>query len=113
MLDEMVGGWIAQRDFEAVMRDFEAAGAALAPIYDISQIVVDRQFAPIEDAISPVFVGVVARDHIAVAAAGDEDPNGITEFSIKLLDELFNCMPSWADLVVLLFRMALPISACS
>lgn len=44
MLDDMVGGWIAERDLEAVTREFEAAGAALAPIYDISQIVTDPQF---------------------------------------------------------------------
>ena len=44
MLDEMVGGWMAERDLEAVTREFEAAGAALAPIYDISQIVTDPQF---------------------------------------------------------------------
>ena len=38
--------------------------------------------APIEGAISPVIVGVVARDNIAVASAGDEDPKGITESSL-------------------------------
>jgi crotonobetainyl-CoA:carnitine CoA-transferase CaiB-like acyl-CoA transferase len=44
MLDQMVGGWIAEREMETVMREFEAAGAAVAPIYDIAQVVADRQF---------------------------------------------------------------------
>lgn len=44
MLDQMVGGWIAEREIETVMREFEAAGAAVAPIYDIAQVVADRQF---------------------------------------------------------------------
>jgi crotonobetainyl-CoA:carnitine CoA-transferase CaiB-like acyl-CoA transferase len=44
MLDQMVGGWISEREMETVMREFEAAGAAVAPIYDIAQVVADRQF---------------------------------------------------------------------
>jgi crotonobetainyl-CoA:carnitine CoA-transferase CaiB-like acyl-CoA transferase len=44
LLDEMVGGWIAERDQEDVMREFERAGAAVAPIYDIGQIVADPQY---------------------------------------------------------------------
>ena len=43
-LDEMVGGWIAQRDLDEVLRSFQEAGAAVAPIYDISQIMADPQF---------------------------------------------------------------------
>lgn len=43
-LDEMVGGWIAQRDLEEVLRAFEKAGAAIAPIYDTREIMADPQF---------------------------------------------------------------------
>ena len=69
MLDEMVGGWIAQREMETVMREFEAAGAAVAPIYDIAQVVADRQFQalgtfiklPDEDLGSVLLQNVIAR----------------------------------------------------
>jgi len=44
LLDTMVAGWIAERDFEEVVGAFEAAGAAIAPIYDIAQAMADPQF---------------------------------------------------------------------
>lgn len=44
-LDEAVGGWIAQRNRDEVMAEFEAAQAAVAPIYDITDIFKDEQFA--------------------------------------------------------------------
>jgi crotonobetainyl-CoA:carnitine CoA-transferase CaiB-like acyl-CoA transferase len=40
-LDRIVGGWIAERDFDAVMTAFEGAGAAIAPVYDMEQLVND------------------------------------------------------------------------
>jgi len=43
-LDEMVGGWIAQRGLDEVLRAFEDAGAAIAPIYDIREVMADPQF---------------------------------------------------------------------
>lgn len=43
-LDEAVGGWIAQRSRDEVMDAFERAHAAVAPIYDASDIVADPQF---------------------------------------------------------------------
>ena len=44
VLDGMVGGWIAEHDFEEVVAQFEKAQAAVAPIYDIEQIFEDPQF---------------------------------------------------------------------
>lgn len=44
LLDKCVGDWIAQRDLEEVMETFTAAQAAVAPIYDISQIMEDPQY---------------------------------------------------------------------
>lgn len=69
MLDQMVGGWIAEREMETVMREFEAAGAAVAPIYDIAQVVADRQFQalgtflrlPDEELGSVLIQNVIAR----------------------------------------------------
>ncbi|MCP2264079.1 CaiB/BaiF CoA transferase family protein [Promicromonospora thailandica] len=43
-LDEAVGGWIAQRTREEVVRAFEEAQAAVAPVYDARDIVEDPQF---------------------------------------------------------------------
>jgi crotonobetainyl-CoA:carnitine CoA-transferase CaiB-like acyl-CoA transferase len=43
-LDAMVGGWIARHPLDDVMREFEAAEAAVAPIYDIRHIMADPQF---------------------------------------------------------------------
>jgi crotonobetainyl-CoA:carnitine CoA-transferase CaiB-like acyl-CoA transferase len=40
-LDRIVGDWIAARDFDDVMAVFEEAGAAIAPIYDMEQLVND------------------------------------------------------------------------
>lgn len=43
-LDEAVGGWIAQRTRDEVVRAFEEAQAAVAPVYDARDIVEDPQF---------------------------------------------------------------------
>jgi crotonobetainyl-CoA:carnitine CoA-transferase CaiB-like acyl-CoA transferase len=43
-LDGPVAAWIGARDFDEVLRAFEAAGAAIAPIYDASHIVEDPQY---------------------------------------------------------------------
>ncbi len=43
-LDAMVGGWIAKHPLDEVIREFEAAEAAVAPIYDIRHIMEDPQF---------------------------------------------------------------------
>jgi crotonobetainyl-CoA:carnitine CoA-transferase CaiB-like acyl-CoA transferase len=40
-LDRIVGDWIAARGFDEVMAAFEDAGAAIAPIYDMEQVVND------------------------------------------------------------------------
>lgn len=41
VLDELVGGWIAERDLQHVMAAFEQAQAAIAPVYDIEQLLDD------------------------------------------------------------------------
>jgi crotonobetainyl-CoA:carnitine CoA-transferase CaiB-like acyl-CoA transferase len=40
-LDRLVGDWISARDFHEVMDAFEGAGAAIAPIYDVEQVLDD------------------------------------------------------------------------
>jgi crotonobetainyl-CoA:carnitine CoA-transferase CaiB-like acyl-CoA transferase len=52
-LDAIVAGWIRARDFEEVMLAFEEAGAAIAPIYDIEQLLSDPQIEAL-DAITTV-----------------------------------------------------------
>ena len=44
LLDDAVGGWIARHSREEVVAAFEAAEAAVAPIYDPADIVADPQF---------------------------------------------------------------------
>ena len=41
LLDGAVGRWIAARDLAEVLAAFEAAGAAIAPVYDIEQLIND------------------------------------------------------------------------
>ena len=41
VLDAAVSAWIAARDFDEVVAAFEEAGAALAPIYDVEQLLGD------------------------------------------------------------------------
>src|SRR5207302_7956227 len=52
-LDDVVANWIGARDFDEVMRRFEEAGAAIAPIYDIEQLTNDPQVAAL-DAITTI-----------------------------------------------------------
>lgn len=47
-LDEMVGSWIAAHDFDDVVSEFEAAQAAVAPIYDVEDILNDPQFQALD-----------------------------------------------------------------
>jgi crotonobetainyl-CoA:carnitine CoA-transferase CaiB-like acyl-CoA transferase len=44
-LDEAVGSWIRERDRDEVVRAFEEAQAAVAPIYDVRDVLADPQFA--------------------------------------------------------------------
>jgi crotonobetainyl-CoA:carnitine CoA-transferase CaiB-like acyl-CoA transferase len=57
ILDGAVQKWIVARDFEEVLKSFEDAGAAIAPIYDVEQLVNDPH--------------VIARDTITTVP--DED----------------------------------------
>ena len=44
VLDEAVASWVAQHDRDDVVRAFEEAHAAVAPIYDVRDVVADPQF---------------------------------------------------------------------
>ena len=52
LLDQYVGDWIAQRDAHDVVREFEKAEAAVAPIYNIADVMNDPQFQALETIIS-------------------------------------------------------------
>ncbi|MFG6195264.1 CaiB/BaiF CoA transferase family protein [Nonomuraea sp. JJY05] len=47
-LDEAVASWIAERDADEVIARFEEAQAAVAPIYDVSDIAEDPQYAALK-----------------------------------------------------------------
>lgn len=48
LLDGFVGEWIAARDRDEVMKAFEAAGAAVAPVYKPSELLDDPQVQALE-----------------------------------------------------------------
>jgi formyl-CoA transferase len=52
LLDEYVGGWIAQHDLKEVIEKFEAAEAAVAPIYDIADIFNDPQYQALNSIVT-------------------------------------------------------------
>jgi crotonobetainyl-CoA:carnitine CoA-transferase CaiB-like acyl-CoA transferase len=51
-LDAMVGGWIAQHSFVEVIAEFEEAQAAVAPIYDIADVMTDPQYQALQSIIT-------------------------------------------------------------
>jgi formyl-CoA transferase len=51
-LDGAVAAWIAERDFEEVMRGFEEAGAAIAPVYDARHVLEDPQYRALESIVT-------------------------------------------------------------
>lgn len=48
VLDKMVGDWIGRHPLEQVMREFAAAEAAVAPIYDIRDVMADPQYQALD-----------------------------------------------------------------
>lgn len=52
LLDGYVGDWIATRSLDEVMRAFEAAEAAVAPIYDVRHVMADPQFQALQSIVS-------------------------------------------------------------
>jgi crotonobetainyl-CoA:carnitine CoA-transferase CaiB-like acyl-CoA transferase len=48
VLDQMVGDWIARHPMDKVMEEFEAAEAAVAPIYDIRDVLEDPQYKALD-----------------------------------------------------------------
>jgi crotonobetainyl-CoA:carnitine CoA-transferase CaiB-like acyl-CoA transferase len=51
-LDAMVGGWIAERDADDVIAAFEQAGAAIAPVYDVAQVLDDPQYQALRSSVT-------------------------------------------------------------
>jgi crotonobetainyl-CoA:carnitine CoA-transferase CaiB-like acyl-CoA transferase len=52
LLDSFVGGWIARHDLDEVIVKFEEAEAAVAPVYDIAQIMEDPQYQALGSIVS-------------------------------------------------------------
>jgi crotonobetainyl-CoA:carnitine CoA-transferase CaiB-like acyl-CoA transferase len=50
-IDAIVGGWIAMRTLEEVLREFEDAQAAIAPVYSVEQIFADPQYQARHDIV--------------------------------------------------------------
>lgn len=52
LLDGAVGDWIADHDLNEVIDTFEQAEAAIAPIYDVSDVMNDPQYKALESIVS-------------------------------------------------------------
>ena len=51
VLDEAVASWVARHDRDEVVRAFEEAQAAVAPIYDVRDVVADPQFQALDSLV--------------------------------------------------------------
>jgi crotonobetainyl-CoA:carnitine CoA-transferase CaiB-like acyl-CoA transferase len=51
-LDAAVGSWIGDRDSATVIRAFEEAQAAIAPIYDVADVLADPQYKALESIVT-------------------------------------------------------------
>jgi formyl-CoA transferase len=51
-LDEAVGAWIRQRTRAEVVEEFERADAAVAPIYDVADVLDDPQYQALESIVT-------------------------------------------------------------
>jgi formyl-CoA transferase len=51
LLDKFVGGWIAERSLDEVIRAFEEAQAAVAPIFDIADVMNDPQYRALQSIV--------------------------------------------------------------
>lgn len=71
LLDEAVGKWIAARPFDEVVAEFERVGAALAPIYDVEQLMNDPH--------------VRARDMITTVDDEDLGPLAMQNLMVRML----------------------------
>jgi crotonobetainyl-CoA:carnitine CoA-transferase CaiB-like acyl-CoA transferase len=72
LLDEAVAKWIADRPLPEVTAEFERVGAALAPIYDVEQLMSDPH--------------VVARDTITTVDDEDLGPLRMQNLMVRLTD---------------------------
>lgn len=52
LLDKFVGDWIAERSLDDVIRAFEQAQAAVAPIYDVADVMNDPQYAALQSIVA-------------------------------------------------------------
>jgi crotonobetainyl-CoA:carnitine CoA-transferase CaiB-like acyl-CoA transferase len=71
LLDEAVGKWIAARPLDEVIAEFNRVGAALAPIYDVEQLMNDPH--------------VIARDTITTVDDEDLGPLKMQNLMLRML----------------------------
>ena len=50
-IDRAVGAWVEGRDMATVLREFEKAEAAVAPIYDVADVMRDPQYQALESIV--------------------------------------------------------------
>jgi crotonobetainyl-CoA:carnitine CoA-transferase CaiB-like acyl-CoA transferase len=71
-LDDAVGAWIGARELDEVLAAFEEAGAAIAPVYDVEQLVADPHVRATETltAIEDEDLGPVLMQNLAFGLLG-------------------------------------------
>jgi len=76
-LDGMVGGWIGEHGLEEVVEAFEKADAAVAPIYDIRDVMADPQFQALDSitSVEDPDLGAVRMQNVLFRLS--ETPGGI------------------------------------
>ena len=77
LLDGYVGEWIGQRDLADVVKSFEEADAAVAPIYDISDVFTDPQYLALDSitTVTDPVLGPVRMQNVLYRLS--ETPGGI------------------------------------
>lgn len=77
-LDAAVASWIGARSREEVVRAFEEANAAIAPIYDVRDVMTDPQFAALDSLVRVADdeLGSVLMQNVLFRLS--ETPGGIT-----------------------------------
>lgn len=65
-LDDLVGSWIAERDLAEVLKAFESADAAAAPIYDVRDVLADPQYQALDSitTVSDPVLGAVRMQNV-------------------------------------------------
>ena len=95
-IDCLVASWIAERSLTEVMDAFEKAQAAVAPIYQIDQVMEDPQFRALESIteVEDPELGSIRMQNLMFRLS--ETPGEIRGLAGAKAKTIRKCIPSWA-----------------